>query len=136
MALNISGVAGEVRIDGLVELNRAFKHAGKELKGEMRRAMQEVGEPVASRAQVLARQNISHIGRSGWWQMRIGATESTVYVAPKERGSKVRTRQTRPNLRPLLLDEAMIPALESQKGNLVREVERMLGELGREWSRY
>lgn len=135
MAGNVSGLAGELRIEGLVELNRAFKAAGTDLKKELREQIREAGEPVASKAQVLAKANISHIGRSGWWLMRVGATESTVYVAPKQRGHKGRSSLGRPNLKPLLLDKAMIPALESEHNNIVESFNDMLGTIGKDWER-
>ncbi len=117
--------AGTVRVHGLRELNKTFKHMGKEVQKETRNELREVGEPVRKAAEQLAAVEIRNIG-DNWSKMRVGVTQKLVYVAPKARS---RSGSPRPNLAGLLLQRAMLPALERNEPQVVAGLEKMLDRL-------
>lgn len=123
-----------VRVQGLRELEKAFKLAGPASSRELRVALRSVAEPVKRDAEQLARANIRRIGVP-WSQMRVGVTLKEVYVAPKQRGVKSRTdrRYRRPNLFDLLMGRALEPALERNIGLVEARVDQALATVGREW---
>lgn len=123
----------EVRISGLRELNRAMARADRDVKRDFKRTLKEVAEPVRARAEVLAREHISHIG-DRWSAMRIGATNSVVYVAPKQRGGRGGP-MARPNLAGLLMDRAMAPALDENAELIEHRVGDMLDAIATDWGR-
>jgi hypothetical protein len=123
-----------VRIEGLRELERAFKLYGRGLEKGVREALETAAEPVRTDAQSLAVSSIPNIGLP-WSRMRIGVTRRTAYVAPQQRGRSTHRGRKRPNLRGLLLDRAMQPALDQNIGNVEREIGHALDDLGRMWSR-
>lgn len=118
--------AGHVTVRGLRELNRAFDQMGKELKKELRDELKTVGEPVRQAAEQLAVANIRNVDQR-WSAMRLGTTSRVVFVAPKAR----RRRGTpRPNFGNLLLNRAMLPALEANEPKVIRGLEQMLDRVG------
>jgi hypothetical protein len=123
-----------VRVEGLRELQRAFKLADAEQHKQLRATLKTVAEPVRVDAEILAVDRIRRIGIP-WSRMRVGITQTSVYVAPEMRGRRSRSNRAirRPNLKPLLLDEAMIPALNSNTPKIVAAFERALGEIGKKW---
>lgn len=125
-----------IRIEGLSELSRAFRHARTGIAKDLRSALESSAEPVRADAQTLALSSIRRIG-TPWSRMRVGVTQSMVYVAPIERGVKRhgRERFRRPNLARLLRDRAMQPAFAQNRDKVVREVEDTLADLARTWSR-
>lgn len=129
-------MAEAVRIEGLRELERAFKLYGRGLEKGVREALETAAEPVRLDAQSLAVANIRRIGVP-WSRMRVGVTRRTAYVAPQKRGGATRLRPNsgRPNLKGLLLDRAMEPALDRNIANVEREIGDALDDLGRMWSR-
>lgn len=118
---------GTVRVKNLAQLNRALNKVSGDVKRDMRGWLKDAAEPVRVRAEELASQRITNIG-DRWSRMRVGATTRLVYVAPKQRGGR-RGPQRRPNLGPLLMDEAMQPALEMTATEVVAGVERALDHL-------
>jgi hypothetical protein len=127
-------MAEAVRVEGLRELNRAFKLYGKGLEGGIREALEAAAEPVKTDAQTLAVSSIPRIGLP-WSRMRVGVTKHTAYIAPQQRGTTVRTRRGRPNLKGLLLGRAMEPALDRNISNVERELGDALDDLARMWAR-
>lgn len=123
---------GTVHVKGLAELNHAFARMSKDLSVEVREAIKDAAEPVRRRAHDLAIQNISHIG-DRWSEFRIGATSRVVYIAPRERGTRIGLRKRR-NLGPLLMDDAMALALEDSTGEVVRGLEEMFEGLETMWT--
>lgn len=125
-----------IRIEGLRELTRAFRLARNGLSKDLRAALESSAEPVRSQAQLLAVARIRRIG-TPWSRMRVGITQSAVWIAPVERGVKSRTltSRRRPDLKNLLLDRAMEPAAEANRDRVVAEVEDTLRDLARAWSR-
>lgn len=131
-------VAEAVRVLGLRDLQRAFALADKTVKDDMRDALMEAAAPVRADAQTLAGSMIRNVGVGDpWARMRIGASGSTVWVAPVERGVKGRAnqRKRRPNLAPLLMDRAMQPALDHNVHKVERRVEHLLDEVANVWER-
>jgi hypothetical protein len=133
-----------IAVRGLKELNQLLAKAGPEIAKRARASAREVAEPVRVDAERLARSQISGIrrqvfssavslptvGRSrsrlqairpDWSRMRIGVTRTLVYVAPVMRGHKTGPLR-RPNLKPLLLGEAMEPALELHADELEQRI--------------
>jgi len=130
-------VGGKViRLEGMAELQAAFRLADKGLSKDLRAAFQSAAEPVRQGAEALAVSRIRRIGVT-WSRMRVGITRTSVYVAPRQRGvtSKVGARARRPNLAPLLLDRAMEPALDANREKVMRETDDALRDLARTWSR-
>ncbi len=119
--------AGSVKVKGLRELNRTFKKMGVEVQKETRDQLREVGEPVRQAAEQLAAAQFRNLG--DWSQMRLGVTQKLVYVAPRQRTQGVGT--PRPTLAGLLLQRAMLPALEQNESRVVAGLEKMLDDLGR-----
>jgi len=113
---------GEIRVQGLRELQIAFSETSAEMKKALRAELREVAEPVRVGAESLAMKEISHLG-PGWSRMRIGTTLNTVYVAPK---SHRQGGSPRPNLAGLLMDKAMQPALEEAEPEILAGLTLML----------
>lgn len=123
-----------IRVEGLGSLQRAFSVADKGLSRKLRESLKDAAEPVRADAESSAVSSIRNIGIP-WSRMRVGITRSSVYVAPQQRGRRSRSiiRGRRPNLKPLLLDRAMEPALEANIGGIEREAERVLDDVARRW---
>jgi hypothetical protein len=118
-------------VEGLADLNRAFALADAKVRREFRNELREVAEPVRVDAESLATVAIPRIGIP-WSRMRIGVTRNTVYVAPRQRGSRVPPRR-RPNLAALLRDRAMVPAVERNEDNIVRGADQFLVDVAKVW---
>jgi hypothetical protein len=120
---------GAVRVRGLRELTRAFKKISKDLDKELTNELKEAAEPVRSGAEKLALGRIRNMPRSPHYAgMRVGVSKAqgAVYVVPawRRRGGSGRA-----NLKTLLLERAMDPALEENQGEVLDKVDRMLGRL-------
>lgn len=126
-------VSETVRVQGLRELQRAFKLADARLARELRTTLRQVAEPVRADAERLAVERIRRVGVP-WSRMRVGVTASSVYVAPRQRDTKIRTRR-RPNLADLLLGRSMEPALEQNQTRVIAGLASMLGTVADEWER-
>lgn len=124
-----------VRIEGLRELERAFKLYGKGMEKGLREAMEAAAEPVSQDAQALARSTIKPASNVDWSLMRVGVTRRTAYVAPAQRGRNTPANRRRRNLRELLLGRAMEPALSANIKTVEREFGDALDDLGRMWER-
>jgi hypothetical protein len=116
---------GAIRVEGLRELKWAFNRIDRQLADDLEGVMKDAAEPVRSTAEQLAIAKIRNIGVR-WSGMRTGIAGggSVLYVAPKARRSQ--GGDPRPKLAPLLLEKAMIPALDQNREEVVRRVERML----------
>ncbi len=124
--------AGETRVEGLQALQRALKVADTTLHRELRTRLREVAEPVRADSERLAAAGIPRLGVP-WSRMRVGVTQSSVYVAPRQRGARGRGGSRRPNLADLLLGRAMIPALTENQPRVLVEMDRLLETVGRAW---
>lgn len=128
-------LAGDtLRVEGLRDFQRALKVADAELSKEFRVRLRKVAEPVRADAERLALAGIPKIGIP-WSRMRVGVTQTTVYVAPKQRGSRGRTGRHRPNLFDLLLGRSLDPALDMNEPRIRAEFEDLLVDVARKWER-
>jgi hypothetical protein len=126
-------MADAVVVEGLTDLQRAFKAADVSVQRELRKALRLAAEPVRADAERLAVAGIPRIG-TPWSRMRIGVTNREVYLAPRERGQKGRDqRLRRPNLRALLLQRSMEPALAQNTAAVMAGVDVALATVGRVW---
>lgn len=125
-----------ISVRGLRDLTRAFAAADKTLQRELRGRLRAAAEPVRADAEASAVREIRNL-REGdsWSRMRVGVTQRLVYVAPRERGSRGFSRKRRPRFGDLLMGRAMEPALQRNRDEVVREVDELLGSVGRDWER-
>jgi hypothetical protein len=122
-------VEGAVHVKGLTELQRAFKHADRNVRLGFRSALRAAAEPVRVRAETLAVQNISNLHAGDpWARMRVGITTKVVYVAPKPRGTTFGPQKRRA-FGPMLLEEALEPALEQTRPALYAGLEQAIDRL-------
>jgi hypothetical protein len=126
-------VTNTVRVEGLRDLHRAFQVADRKQAADLKSTLRRVAEPVRVESEMLAASGIPRVGMV-WSRMRVGVTQTSVYIAPRQRGSRS-GRRRRPNLAGLLLDRAMVPAITHNQPRVVREVEQMLDDVGRAWER-
>ena len=124
--------ADTLQVEGLRDLSRAFKLADAQLNRELRTRLRDAAEPVRSTAERMAAAGIPRVGIA-WSRMRVGVTTHSVYVAPRQRGG--RDIRRRPNFAGLLLDRAMLPALEQNAPKVIRDMDDLLGDVGRTWER-
>jgi hypothetical protein len=125
---------GTLRVEGLAELVRAFSLTDKKEQELFRDARRAVAEPVRADAQLLASSSIHHIGIP-WSQMRVGLTRTSIYVAPRQRGSRGRGRRHRPNLADLLMNRALQPALDRNIANAEKAFDDMLVDVANFWEK-
>lgn len=132
------GASAEVHLRNFSETSRAFSKAGKDAARMFRKVFREVAEPIQKDAQELAQQEISHIGKR-WWRMRVGVTRKVVYVAPQQRGRMTKTdpkRYSRPNIKTLLADKALDPALEKNEPFIEARTLNALDVLADNWEKF
>lgn len=122
-----------VILEGWRELYRANELAQRQIVRDLKPRMRELAEPVRAEAEQLAASGIPKIGLP-WSRMRVGVTQSSVYVAPRQRGSRIPGRR-RPNLAGLLLGRAMVPALAQNRPRVIAGVERLLDDIAEDWGR-
>jgi hypothetical protein len=118
---------GSVRVEGLKDLQRAFKQLDGGLAGEIRSTLHKIAAPVAAEASQRASAEITNM-TPAWAAMKTGATMRGAYIAPGVR--RQGGGSPRPNLSRLLLARAMLPAVENRRADIERGLERMLDRLG------
>ncbi len=125
-----------VHIKGLAQLERAFRVADATEAKLFRATLKEAAEPVRRLAEGKAVSRIRNLDGK-WSQFRVGSRRSLVYLAPKQKGRASRANRAlrRPNLKDLLLDRAMIPALDERREEIVHSVDEMLVVVGKRWGR-
>lgn len=114
-------------------MQRAFQLADRDLRTELRTSLRKVAEPVRTDAERLAVAGIPTVGVP-WSRMRTGVTQTSVYVAPRERGTRD-SRRRRPKFASVLLNRAMLPALRRNEHLVAVEMDRLLAEVARDWER-
>jgi hypothetical protein len=119
-----------IALRGQRDLLAAVARADNETRRDVHAGMRAIAEPVRRDAETLARQRIPRIGPR-WPVMRTGVTRRVVYVAPKQRGLKTRPDdpRRRPNLAPLLMGQAMQPALDRHAADFERLLEHELDRI-------
>lgn len=132
----ITQTTGTVKVEGLRELERAFRLVSKEETKLLRAQLKVAALPVKTAAQGKALANIRRMDRSPRWAvMRLGYAKNLVYMVPKEKGTHGRGPKRRRNLKHLLLDRAMIPAVQQHAGEAERAVQHVLDTIGKQWER-
>lgn len=120
MPIQVSVSSSQVRF-----VNRALAHVSAEMENGARKEMLAIGALVEKDAETFALTRIRNMPRSpGWADMRVGANNELVYVVPSRRGVK-RGRRKRPNLAPLMLQQAMRPAKQKNEPEIVRRFEKL-----------
>lgn len=114
--------AATVRLNGLQQVNRAFKRIETSLVDEVKDELRKLAEPVAADAR----------GRIGRYA---GASTSTIKPYPTMKGVVVRQAQRKktgnhPNFGALQMGH-LIGALEDHETEIVNEVEDLMDWLGR-----
>ena len=126
-----------IRVEGLRELEAAFRVYDAGLVKGLREAMEASAEVVRPDAETLA---TSAIKRSSvdWTRMRAGVLGRVAFVAPVERGRRTQRdpRRGRPNVKTRLMELALEPALEQNVSRVESEFEDQLTDLARIWSRF
>lgn len=125
-----------IQIEGLADLQRAFRVANVALARGVNEALDAAADPVRFTAQQFAVERIRRVGVP-WSRMRVGVRGSVAYVAPVERGIKSRTLhgRRRPRFKALLLDRAMIPALEANRERVIQEFDDAMHDMAKAWAR-
>lgn len=122
----MAGQTADIRVTGLVDLNAALLLCSRDVRVGLRAELATIGAPVARSAEALSVSRIRNMSRSVEWSaMRVGQTPHTVYVAPRQRGRRFGNRK-RPNLAPLMLSRAMIPALQLHEQQIEDKTEAFL----------
>lgn len=130
-----------VRVEGLRELDRAFKLYSGGMEKGLREAMTAAAEVVRPDAEGLATSALKPVRSVDWTRMRVGVARRSAYVAPVERGRFVksgrlgRERYSRPKTKSRLLVFALEPALERNRARVAREFQDALVDLARIWGR-
>lgn len=119
-------MAGGLEVHGLANLNRALRLADKDVRLGIRSEFRTVAEPVRADAERLASASIRNLGVP-WSQMRVGITQRSVYVVPKQRGVRRRGERgrRRENLARLMYPP-MQQALDRNEAETERRFNRML----------
>lgn len=126
-------------VEGLQNVTAAFAAADRETRLGLRRDLRGVAEPIRREAEHLAVAKIRRMPRSPEWAlMRTGVTRTVVYVAPRQRGVKVRgpDPRRRPEFANLLMDRAMEPALAHNEANVERETEAIFDRVAADFNRH
>jgi len=126
-------VSESIKVEGLQSLQRAWKVADAALDIELRETLISVAQPVGHTATALAISEIKKMTLP-WSEMRIGVTLHDVYVAPVQRGTRD-PRKKRPKFAVLMLDRAMVPALDQNRPLIVLGLEQMLANIGQKWEK-
>lgn len=119
--------SGTVVVRGLKELTRDFKRISKDLDKEVVDGLVEASDDVKRDAESLALGRIRNMTQH-WSQMRIGVSraQGMVYMVPLARG---RGQIHRGNLKTLLLERSMDPALERNSDTVEKKLDAVLGKL-------
>jgi hypothetical protein len=113
-----------LRVKGFTALQRDLAKTEKRIRDDIHQQIRQAAEPIRRDAETFARHRISHIGRQ-WFRMRIGLTPHGIYVAPRMRATRNRSRK-RPNLARLLERRAMTPARRKNTQLVKRRVQKVI----------
>ncbi len=119
-------MASYIAIEGYTDLDKAFRELEFGVQRSFREELKDASEPARIRSEQLALSEISGMRRwktVNWSEMRLGATQQGVYLAPKNRR---KIGQPRPNLAKLLIFKAMIPGTEQTLPEIEIQVQRVL----------
>lgn len=120
---------GAVRVHGLKELTRDFQKISKSLSKEITKELKDAAEPVRTGAEQKALRDIRNMAATPRWAaMRIGVSraQGSVYMVPRARRAG---GSGRANLKDLLLERAMDPALEENADKVKDNINDVLGHI-------
>lgn len=133
---------GAVKVQGLRELQRAFRAADPELKTQLTEELRHAGDVVRVDARGMFEGWGGAHGRSAaashaasGWKTKVSSTggaKRTVVVAQTLR--KGRATRRRPNWGALQMKKALLPARAANTKRVVEMLDAMLGRLGRGWA--
>ncbi len=112
----------KVIVHGARELEAAFEDVKVKVDPTMVKALGQAGRRVRDAARDLAVSNVSNIGPV-WSQFKSGRRGTMVYVAGSARPSG---GSSRPNLSPLLFNEALLPAARANEEATLADVRKTL----------
>lgn len=127
-----------MEVQGLANLQRALKHAERDVRLGIRKELRQVVEPIRRDAQTLTGVRIRRMHLSPeWTRMRVGVTQKFIYVAPRQKGVRRRGEHPlkRPNLAELMMSRAMEPALYHNQPDVLRAFEGMLATMAAKFNR-
>lgn len=117
-----------LRVEGLRELDKAWRAADKELAKEMRARLREVGEIVAREA----RARLAPLSEASASSIVPRARANGAFAEQKRR----RTTGKRPDWGSRQMSRAFVPALEAKQDEVVEAYEqKVLAEVERKWAR-
>ncbi len=111
-----------VIVHGARELEAAFEEVKVKVDPVVGKTLSAAGRKVRDSAQTFAVANITNIGPT-WSRMKSGRRGTMVYVAGKAHSSG---GSPRPNLSPLLFNQALLPAARANEEATVGAVEASL----------
>lgn len=117
--------AGQVKVKGLRQLNRAFKEYNNDLKRELERELRAAGDIVAqdARSRFMGIDARSAMG----YKSRVKGFGRVVVEQ-----SRRRTTGLRPDYGSLQMRRALLPSVADNETKVLAAVDGMLGRLGRE----
>ncbi len=122
-----------IQVRGLANVQRALRNAEKDTRLGIRNELREFAEPTRVTVESLAVARIPTVGLT-WSRMRSGVTQRSIFVVPRQRGSKNKTLK-RTNFSRLMMDRAMQPALDQREPELVRDFNTMLNRVADKFNR-
>ena len=127
-----------VRIEGLRELERAFKLYGHGLEKGLSEVLEACAEVVRPDAATFTAGIIKR-SATDWTQMRVGVRTRIGYVAPVQRGTFSKRNPRRygrgDRFKLRVIELALDPALAQNIPRVEQEFEDSLRDLARMWSR-
>ena len=131
----MAGAVGEVAlvVENYTQLMKTLKYAPKDVRLGVRKEYRTIARPVKATAEGLALSEVRNIGPA-WSKFRIGITQSSVYVAPKEKGLRQRGHpRARDTFDELLAERVTLPTATKHRGQVERDFEQMLDRLVTKW---
>jgi hypothetical protein len=129
-----------VRVRGLTELVRSFKHMPDELVDEFVSELEEAANPVMLAAQAKAPTVMSGMGRPtesnrAWSMMRVGIARrnpANVYVVPQlRRGVRKQSQKQKDKFAEHMQTRALEPALKENEEKIRERIDNLLDTIGR-----
>lgn len=114
-----------LKMHGAREVEHAFREVEVRTDRQLADEMKKLAEPIQKDAEARALAAMSNIasGRADWSRMKLGRRRLNIYIAEKQ---KSRGGPGRGNVLPTLMDQALRPAVNSGKGDVVRGMEKTL----------
>ena len=131
-----------IQVKGYQNVVRSFARVDKTVSRNLTKRLKDAAEPVREDAQERGPARIRNLkpsptpmGRSDWARVRTGVTRRAAYIAPTERGVKVRgnDRLRRPNFKHLMLERAYEPALAVNRHEVIVRLGRIMDDINHAW---